>query len=206
MAKFTLSVNTDRFRMLVMVYSGKIAPWEQYPKILRFEDVQNPLLVIQDFFATTGPKEHRRKFKEWRQYVNSRDYYNDHSCGPGALLLIHDNNIGFMEALHLLLWEVKNNNSLGWSSVTEERLGRERHEWSYFPSNLTYKELIDPYQALNKCFKRIKPQQYRDCLHQWLYMALCNEINDIVMKPDELIKVYENMLRLYSAGWLIYQR
>lgn len=186
------------------MYSGNVAPWEQYPKQLRFSEVINPLRVLVDFFNSGLPKSHRRDLKLWRYYVTKDRCYKDRH-GAGHILFIHDLNVGLMEAMHLLL--VRNKDR--WprlENATEEQLAREQETWAYFPKNLSPEELANPYQAVKKCFKKISPQQYRDFLHEWLQAALYNSAADETNTPAEIIDVYENLRKLYSAAWLIHQR
>lgn len=186
------------------MYSGNMAPWEQYPKQLRFSEVVNPLQVLVDFFNSGKPKSHRRDLKLWRYYVTKDKSYKDRH-GAGHILFIHVQNVQLMEAMHLLLISNKDR----WprlEDVTEEQLTKEKETWSYFPKNLSPEELANPYRALRKCFKKISPQQYRDFLHEWLQSALYTSAADETNTPAEIIDVYGNIRKLYSAAWLIHQR
>lgn len=186
------------------MYLGTIAPWEQYPKHLRFSEIVNPLKVITDFFSSGWPNDHRQDLKEWRYYVlNDKSYKDKH--GPGHVLFIYDQTVQLIEALHLLLLK----NSDRWprlQDVTEEQMDEEKKDWIYFPKNLSAKELANPYKAIKKCFKKISPQEYRDYLKEWLHAALYNSAADETLMAGEIIDVYDNIRKLYSAAWLIYQR
>jgi HEPN domain-containing protein len=184
---------------------GKTTPWEQYPKNLHFHEIQNPTKVIIDFFSAAWPKDQRTDLKQWRNYVICDQHYHDERHGPGTLLFIYELNVKLVEAMHLLLLAYKGNFCKA-KEITNLQLESEKRAWVYFPKNLSGKELLDPYQAVNKCFKKIKPQAYRDYLHDWLHAALYNRSADEWMTASEVITVYENMLRLYSAAWLIHQR
>ncbi len=185
-------------------YLGNIAPWEQYPKHLRFSEVMNPLKVVINFFSSGWPKDHRGDLKEWRYYVLNDKYYKDQH-GAGHILFIYDQNVQLIEALHLLLLKNKDR----WprlEDITEEQITKEKSDWIYFPKNLSAQELANPYKAVKKCFKKISPQEYRDYLHEWLHTALYNNAADETMMAGEIIEVYENIRKLYSAAWLIHQR
>lgn len=186
------------------MYLGNIAPWEQYPKHLRFSEIVNPLKVISDFFSSGWPKDHREDLKEWRYYVLNDKFYKDRH-GPGHVLFIYDQTIQLIEALHLLL--LKNYDR--WprlQDVTEEQIEQEKKGWVYFPKNLSAKELENPYKAVKKCFKKISPQEYQDYLKEWLHSALYNNAADETMMAGEIIEVYDNVRKLFSAAWLTYQR
>lgn len=186
------------------MYLGTIAPWEQYPKHLRFSEIVNPLKVITDFFSSGWPNDHRQDLKEWRYYVLNDKFYKDRH-GPGHVLFIYDQTVQLIEALHLLLLK----NSDRWprlQDVHEEQIDQEKKHWIYFPKNLSAKELANPYKAIKKCFKKISPQEYRDYLKEWLHTALYNSAADETMMAGEIIEVYDNIRKLYSAAWLIHQR
>lgn len=187
------------------MYYDKIAPWDHCPKNLCFKEVQNPLMVVVDFFSASWPKRHRNDLKVWRHYVVSDRYYNDKPHGPGTLLFIYDLNIKLVEALHLLWLDYKNN----WHKdivTNQQQLENEKKEWVYFPGNLSEEELLNPYKALGKCFKKMKPYAYREQLHDWLHTALYNDAADETLSAADIIGLYKNMQRLYSAAWVIHQR
>src|ERR1700761_5337200 len=143
------------------MYFGKMPSWEHYPKNLRFREIQNPLKVIVDFFSSGLPKDHRKDLKEWRSYVTSDDYYKGGKHGPGSLLFNYDEFLKFIEAIHLLLGNYLEN-SWKYKSATKDEISAERMQWVYFPQNLSGPELANPYLAVKKCFKKFKPQHYRD--------------------------------------------
>jgi HEPN domain-containing protein len=184
---------------------GKIMPWEHYPKFLRFNEVQNPLNVIIDFFSSGRPKNHRKELKVFRHYVTSDEHYKGDRHGPGTLLFQYDNLVKFMEAIHLLLCEYQ---EAAWQykNVPNEEILIEEESWDYFPKNLSYDELENPYLAIKKCFKKLKPQHYRYHLQEWLHSALYNNPITEDMTAGDVIEVYENLVKLLSAGWLIHQR
>jgi HEPN domain-containing protein len=188
------------------MYYDKAAPWEHYPKNLRFNEVQNPLLVVIDFFSATRPKDARKGLKRWRNYVISKKPFKDERHGPGSLLFTYDLNLKLMEAMHLLLWEYNDNWQKRNKKIEIGQLETERREWRYFPRNLPEEELLDPYITVKKCFKKLKPQHYRVQLKEWLHFALYKHAANETLSAGEVVEVYENLLLLYSAAWLIHQR
>lgn len=187
------------------MYCGKYVPWEHYPKTLRHSEIQNPLSVIADFYSAGSVKDHRRDLKEWRDRVIDDKYFNDKRHGPGTLLFTCELNLKLLEAAYLLLL---NYNQTFWrrKKLEASQLAEEKESWIYFPNNLSEEELLNPYLAIKKIFKKIKPQMYRDYLHEWLHAALSTSPIDESVMPGEVIAVYENILKLYAAAWLIYQR
>ncbi len=187
------------------MFFGRYAPWENYPKKLRYFEVVNPLVVITDFFSANLLGGHYKKLKKWRHYVLKDKVYKDKRHGPGSLLFTYDMNVRLLEAAYLLYYNdriAKNEKVI--VSITE--LEAEKKLLDDFPENLSYKEMHDPYQAFKKVFRKISLQQYRDYLHEWLYAALYIKGGKDELEADDIKLVYKNMLKLYSAVWLIYQR
>jgi hypothetical protein len=181
------------------------APWEHYPKTLRQHEITNPMSVINDFFNANTVKGHRKRLNQWRYYVVNDKHYKDKRHGPGTLLFIYDLNIKLLEALYLKLYEYKIYANKR-QPINEAQLKNERETWAYYPKNLSVKEQLDPYKVIDKSFKRLNPQQYRDHLHEWLHLAL-NIISDQdVLNAEDIIILYEQLLKLYAAAWLICQR
>jgi HEPN domain-containing protein len=187
------------------MYTGTYAPWEHYPKTLRHYEVENPLSVVADFFSADSVKGHSKRLKEWRYYVVNNKHYKDERHGPGSLLFIYDFNLKILEAMYLLL---VNHQQFSYrkKKLTEAQLAEERERWVYFPKNLSTKEQLEPYKAVKKVFSKTKPQEYRDQLHEWSHAALYNKADDEGLYAGEVITVYENLIKLYAAAWLIYQR
>jgi HEPN domain-containing protein len=201
---FVLPVNGGRCKKSSM-YNGTYAPWEHYPKNLRHYEVENPMSVVVDFFSADSVKGHGKRLKEWRYYVVNDEHYDEKRHGPGTLLFIYDLNLRILEAMYLLLVNYKNF-SYQRKQLTEEQLEEEKEQWEYYPKNLTLKEQLEPYTAVKKVFKKIKPQEYRDQLHEWSHVALYNNADVEALYAGEVITVYENLIKLYSAAWLIRQR
>ncbi|SDP86284.1 HEPN domain-containing protein [Mucilaginibacter sp. OK268] len=187
------------------MYTGTYAPWEHYPKTLRHYEVENPLAVVADFFSADSVKGHTKRLKEWRYYVVNNEHYKDERHGPGSLLFIYDFNLRILEAMYLLLI---NHQQFSYrkKKLTKAQLEEEKERWTYFPKNISRKEQLDPYKAVKKVFSKIKPQEYRDYLHEWSHAALYNKADDEGLYAGEVIMVYENLIKLYAAAWLIHQR
>ncbi|MBS7565330.1 HEPN domain-containing protein [Mucilaginibacter sp. Bleaf8] len=186
------------------IYAGNITPWDHYPKHLRFNEIMDPLLVIRVFFGSGWPNDHRQDLKEWRHYVMNAKCYK-HRQGPSNLLFIYEQHVRLTEAAYLLLLHHQDK----WPPLEkagEEQIVLEKKDWVYFPENLTAKELANPYSAIKKCFKKISPQVYRDHLKYWLEAALDKHAADETIRAAEIINVYHNIRKLYSATWLIHQR
>ena len=201
---FVLPVNGGRCKKSIM-NNAPYAPWEHYPKTLRHYEIENPMSVVVDFFSADSVNGHGRRLKEWRYYVVNDEHYDEKRHGPGTLLFIYDLNLRILEAMYLLLINYKRF-SYHQDKVTEEQLEEEKEQWEYYPKNLSLKEQLEPYKAIKKVFKKISPQEYRDQLHEWSHVALYNNADVESLYAGEVINVYENLIKLYSAAWLICQR
>jgi HEPN domain-containing protein len=187
------------------MYNGTYAPWEHYPKTLRQYEVENPMAVVLDFFSADSVKGHGKRLKEWRYYVVNDEHYDEKRHGPGALLFIYDLNLRILEAMYLL-WVHYKNFSYQRKQLTEEQLVNEKEQWAFYPKNLSLAEQLEPYKAVKKVFKKIKPQEYRDQLHEWSHVALYKNTDVESIYAGDVITVYENLKKLYSAAWMICQR
>jgi HEPN domain-containing protein len=183
----------------------KYAPWEHYPKTLTHAEMMDPLSVVEDFFSSDSVKGHGKRLKEWRHYTINYLYYNDERWGPGPLLFTYDINLKLLEAVYLLYCDYQNY-AYRRKRPSDEQLHNERERWAYFPGKLSHKELIEPYKAVKKIFKKFSPQQYRDCLHEWLHSALYRKPDFEGLNANDVVSVYESLMKLYSAAWVINQR
>ena len=187
------------------MYTTKYVPWENCPKKLYHHEVIEPFSVLTDFFGIDDLSGHLNKLKKWRYFVNRNEAYKDDRFGPGSLLFTYDQNVRLLEAAFLLEYR-ESITGIKKSIVSVDELEAERKVLDHFPDNLTDKELQNPYAAIRKVFMEASLQRHRDYLHEWLYGALyikggCDDLEAFEMKL-----IYKNMMRLYSAAWLIYNR
>lgn len=174
--------------------------------MLRHDEMTHPLRVIIDFFEIDNVEGHGRRLKEWRDVAVSDRYYVNERYGPGMLLYAWEEHVKLMEAM-FLLWHEHRNISYRYKPVTAEQLAKEKSAWEYFPANLNEEQLANPYLIIQKFFEKYSLAVYRDHLYEWLDMALSRTENrDPDLDAEEVITVYENMLELYAAAWMISQR
>lgn len=187
------------------MYSGTYAPWEHYPKTLRHDQVVRPLTVLAEFFNSGWPAAHAKELKEWRDYVLADKFYNHKHHGPGNLLFTCRINGNLLEAMYLLLFDFGQKWPLP-AKAMEQQLATERETWQWFPDGLKRKHQLDPHRLVKKVFKDMNLSQYRDHLKDWAEAALSSMAIDETITPAEVVMVYENLLNLYAAAWLIHQR
>jgi len=186
------------------MYEGTFAPWEHYPKFLYFDEVQNPLSVLDDFFNSDWLEEHQKDLKRWRDAVIADDYFKDEKFGPATLLFNYNLTVRLLEAMYLL-WVKYEHDWRNPKSLTDEELLEQMEEWDN-PDNLSDAELRNPYLVIERVFKTYSVPQYRSIFEEWLYNALSIKTCEEEIRVNELVPVYENMLLLYSAAWLIHKR
>jgi HEPN domain-containing protein len=181
------------------------APWEQYPKYLSQKEVQHPISVIDDFFSADRPKGHKKRLKEWRHFAVAQAHYTNKRFGPGSLLYTCELNLKLLEAMFLLL--INYESSFPKPTIpNEDQLKKEKEEWPFFPKNLSDQEILNPFKAIRKIFKELTLAEYRDHLNEWLSEALTIKTTAEGIDAADILLIYESMLRLHSAAWLILQR
>jgi len=186
------------------MYEGTFAPWEHYPKFLYFDEVQNPLSVLEDFFNSDWLEDHQKDLKRWRDAVIADDYFKDERFGPATLLFNYNLTVRLLEAMYLI-WVKYEHDWQRPKPLTDEELSEQMEEWDN-PDNLSDAELKNPYMVIEKVFKTYNLPQYRSIFEEWLNEALSIKTNEEEIRVNELVPVYENMLLLYSAAWLIHKR
>lgn len=186
------------------MYCGKYAPWEHYPKNLRFSEVQYPLTVVNQFFDLDWPKGHFEDLKTWRYYVINYESFKHERFGPGKLFDTYEATLKLLEALHLLYLDNEDDDRS--VATSDKQVNEEKQLWYWFPEKLSPEELMNPYIAVKRVFKEIKPQQFRDYLNEWIHFALSTHAVEDSMSMNEIMLVYKSVKKLYSAAWIIRQR
>ena len=127
----------------------------------------------------------------------------DKRHGSAHLLFIYDENIKLLEACYVLLQEYRNQ---PWTKkyVTEEVLQSGKNNWRYFPDALSDDDLLEPYLVLKKIFKKTSLPFFREYLKDWTHAALYKHPDEI-LTPGEIVTVYEDILKLYAAAFIIHQ-
>jgi len=75
-----------------------------------------------------------------------------------------------------------------------------------YPEHLTVREIIRPSSVIKKMFRIHKLDGYRKILNIWLYDALSTTFMEESLSKSEVIIVYEQLVKLFEAMWLISQR
>jgi HEPN domain-containing protein len=173
-----------------------------YTLYLEPDEISNPLIVLADFFSDDWLPCQLDWLREWRDYVLKDDYYRDQKGSPVGLLNFYKHTIKLIEATWLLK---QSGNSLRNTPQVMD-LAIERNTWRDFPVNLSNAELINPYHVIDDFFETIDMLKYREELYEWLEHGLSKNGAKEFIETRDFISVYENLQKLFSAAWMIYQR
>jgi len=177
-------------------------------KNLEVHEIADPKLVIADFFNTAWLPSHLRYLKAWRDDLLPIENGKKQSS-PSDLIYNHELTIKLVEAAWLL-----KDSGLGKVEIKKEdletvakwHLANERKKSRGYPANLTLKEMVAPCRVLRKTFDRFSLKEYNDILKIWLYDAVSDSYLEESLEKTEVIYVYDNLIRLFEAMWLIHFR
>lgn len=172
------------------------------------DEMEDPIKVVNDFFGASWLPEQLKMLEQWRndaafETEESRNY------SPASLLYDHELTIKLLEAAWLLkgkkLGRIKidvetENNIAMWYIKTERKKLRD------YPQHLTIQEIIRPSSVIKKMFRIHKLDGYRKILNIWLYDALSTSFMEESLSKAEVITVYEQLVKLFEALWLISER
>jgi HEPN domain-containing protein len=172
------------------------------PELLKPEEKTNPLLVLVDFFADDWLPCQLERLKEWRDYVLKDDYFRDPKGSPVGLLIFYKHTVRLIEAV----WLLKDSGNRLKVTRQTDNLPIEQQSWRDYPANLNEAELIDPYLVIRDFFASLSLLQYREELYEWLEHGLSKSGAKEFIETESFIAIYENLQKLFSAAWMIYQR
>jgi hypothetical protein len=178
--------------------------WDYNPINLTPKEIKQPLTVLANFFSDDWLPGQLERLKNWRDFVLKDEYYVDEKNSPAGLLHFYKLNICLVEAMCLI--EVQEAALTNMRVTNSEHVTKEQASWRDYPNNLTHDELINPLLVLEIFFSVYSLPQYREQLYQWLTYGLSAKAAREFIATNDLVKVYENLQKLYSAAWLIHQR
>jgi HEPN domain-containing protein len=201
-----LPVNVGRLNTLAMEVKP-INTQNFYPKYLDQNEIEDPLLVIRDFFSADWLAGHLDELFKWRKHVIEEGYYKDSTDNPASLLYTHRMNAKLVEAIYLIS-QTKRAKKLAKQLLIniDGQLEQEEKEWIDYPKYLSSLECINPYRFIRDFFKMYSVGQYLKFLYEWLETGLSVNAIDESLEACEIIYFYENMQKLYEAAWIIRQR
>lgn len=168
--------DTDRHNRFIM--AEEFNHWDFYPLNLRPEQVNNPLSVVTTFFDNDSLPGHLERLQTWRKCIIEDQYFEGDKGSPSELLHFYKLNICLLEAAYLL----------------------KDKSYSFF------KQVANPYLDFKQAFEYYDLLTYRAILYQWLEFGLSASAANEFIDTKDLIRVYENLQKLYNAAWKIHQQ
>ena len=156
------------------------------------------------FFDAAWLPEHLHMLRKWRDDV-AFGTSNSIKTNPANLLYDHELTVKLIEAAWLL-----RHGKLGKLNIPIDEQGvirfyvkKEKKELAHYPQILKLKELRKPSGVLKNIFKVYDVIKYRGILNRWLHDAMNPKFREESLSKHEVIVVYENLVKLIEAMWLI---
>ena len=175
---------------------------------LNHDETTEPIKVVHDFFTHSWLPNHLKMLKRWR---NDAAFESQESkkCSPEYLVYNYELTLKLIEAA----WLLKSNKlgKLNFDNKQEIDIAKcyikaERKKLQDYPKNLTTREIVKPSVVLKKMFRIYKLDGYKKILNTWLHDALSTSFMEESLSKSEVIKVYEQLIKLFEATWLISER
>ena len=77
--------------------------WSNCPINLSSREIENPFIVIDDFFSADDLNGHAGALKKWRSRVIGAGYYTDLKGSPSGLVMCRQLNIRLIECAAVLI-------------------------------------------------------------------------------------------------------
>lgn len=172
------------------------------------DEMADPIKVVNDFFSASWLPDHLIMLKQWRDYA-AFETEETRNYSSASLLYDHDLTIKLLEAAWLL-----KHKKLGRVDIDDEKeidiakwyIKSERRKLRNYPQHLNIREIIRPSSVLKQMFKIHKLDDYRKILNLWLYAALSSSFMEESLTKGEVIIIYEQLIKLFEALWLINER
>ncbi|MCX2584130.1 hypothetical protein [Pedobacter sp. MR22-3] len=172
------------------------------------DEITNPVKVLHDFFSHAWLPNHLKMLKRWRNDVAIASE-KPKKCNPDSLVYHYELTIKLIEAAWLL-----KRHKLGRLDFDDKQerevatwyIKTERKKLRYYPENLGIREIVKPSSVLKKMFRIYKLDGYKKILNTWLHEALSNSFMEESLSKSEVITVYEQLVKLFEATWLISER
>lgn len=177
------------------------------PLFLNKSEIEDPYLVIEEFFSADRLSGHQKQLRKWQKFVLADEYYVDIKNNPSGLLFTYKLSIKLIEALYLLYRDSNLHHAFKVNAgYFKPQLAKEKKTWPNFPQHLNKRELVNPYIVMRKFFKVYSIAKCHCLLFEWLEYGLSSYGADDYLYPRSVIDLYQNLLRVYEAGWLFKQR
>lgn len=171
-------------------------------------EITDPIKVVHFFFSHSWLPNHLKMLKRWRNDA-ALESEEPKKCNPDYLVYHYELIIKLIEAA----WLLKSHKlgRLNFDDKQERDIAKwyiktERKKLRDYPENLTIREIVKPSSVLKKMFRTYKLDGYKKILHTWLHNALSTSFMEESLSKSEVITVYEQLVKLFEATWLIGER
>ncbi|WP_406826409.1 hypothetical protein [Pedobacter sp. KACC 23697] len=175
---------------------------------LNKDEITDPIKVVHEFFSHAWLPDHLKMLKRWRNDA-AFESEKPKKCSPAFLVYNYELTIKLIEAA----WLLKNQKpgKLDFDHKQESEIAKcyiktEKKKLRNYPENLSIREIVKPSSVLQKMFRIYQLDGYKKILHTWLHDALNTCFMEERLSKFEVIIVYEQLLKLFEATWLIRER
>lgn len=175
---------------------------------LNHDEIADPIKVIHEFFSHAWLPYHLKMLKRWR---NDAAFESEEpkKCSPALLVYHYELTIELIEAAWLLKGRKLGRLEFGDKQERESAkcyIKMERKKLRNYPENLSIREIVKPSSVLEKMFRIYQLDGYKKILNTWLHDALNTSFMEERLTKFEVITVYEQLVKLFEAAWLIRER
>jgi len=171
------------------------------------DEITDPVKVLHHFFSYSWLPNHLKMLKRWRNDA-ALESEESKKCSPDYLVYNYELTIKLIEAAWLLKrhklgrldFDKQESDIAKWYIITERKKLRD------YPESLSIREIVKPSSVLKKMFRIHKLDGYRKILNTWLHNALSTSYIEESLSKSEVITVYEQLVKLFEATWLISHR
>jgi len=171
------------------------------------DEIVQPLNFIDYFFESSCLPEHLNVLRKWRDDV-AFDPRDAKKRSPADILYDYELTVKLVEAAWLLKKKNRGDLKIGrkdWH-IGQLHIKKERKKMEYFPTSLDFQELLKPSRVLKNIFRTFELHDYQRILYIWLSDAMSAEFFEENLTKYEVIKVYENLIKMFEVMWLINER
>jgi len=174
---------------------------------LEKDEMSDPCKVVGLFFDACSLPEHLDMLRKWRDDV-AFETKGTKRRSPDNMLYDFELTVRLIEAAWLLKDCKIGKLDIGSkdNNVAEWFTGKERKKLIHYPEKLSMREKVKPSMVLKDLFRPYNVTEYRKILYSWLYDALGDNFLEENRSKYEVITVYEQLVKLFEAMWLINQR
>ena len=175
---------------------------------LGHDEITDPVKVLHHFFSYAWLPQHLKMLKRWRNDA-ALESEGTKKCNPDCLVYHYELTIKLIEAAWLL--KRYKPGRLDFDKKQERDIVKwyiktERKKLRNYPENLSIREIVKPSSVLMKMFRIYKLDGYKKILNTWLHNALSSSFMEESLSKSEVITVYEQLVKLFEATWLISER